>query len=368
MGTPDETIWLLAPHTAAKHRIVQRYLAAWLPILGNTFKRVLFIDGFAGPGVYLAGEPGSPVIALQVIADHTLIEPEVRAGFCFIEERVDRADELRRRISSISLPDNCVVEIVQGRFHEQVDAAIDRFCCTCGSGNTPIFVMVDPFGFEGIPFSTISGLLMKPCCEVLVTLMVDSMNRFLEHPNPTIRDEIIDALGDGKAAEMVLSAYGDTRVHNIRDIYLRQLSKYARYVRYFAMHDVTGRLQYLLFFAGNHPLGHMKIKEAMWVVDPSGQFQFSDDADPNQTVLFGPAETQIPILESQLLRKYAGESAVAEEVLEFVAHDTDFLPAHGRAALRNLEDSFKISVALKKQDGTMRRKHTFPDGVLVCFN
>ncbi len=33
--------------------------------------RVLFIDGFAGPGEYSKGEDGSPVIVLKAARDHT---------------------------------------------------------------------------------------------------------------------------------------------------------------------------------------------------------------------------------------------------------------------------------------------------------
>jgi hypothetical protein len=32
--------------------------------------RILFVDGFAGPGRYLDGEDGSPLIALKTLLDH----------------------------------------------------------------------------------------------------------------------------------------------------------------------------------------------------------------------------------------------------------------------------------------------------------
>jgi hypothetical protein len=39
---------------------VRAYLDAWLPILSSVNSRILFIDGFAGPGEYAGSEEGSP--------------------------------------------------------------------------------------------------------------------------------------------------------------------------------------------------------------------------------------------------------------------------------------------------------------------
>lgn len=67
---PLPTIWSIEPHTEAKHRILEEYLKAWFPILSRFHKRILYIDGFAGPGVYEEGEIGSPIIALQCLLEH----------------------------------------------------------------------------------------------------------------------------------------------------------------------------------------------------------------------------------------------------------------------------------------------------------
>ena len=57
------TIWQAEPHTFAKHRILETYLRAWAPILsrhlqksGSRKKYLLFVDGFAGPGIYKEGQ------------------------------------------------------------------------------------------------------------------------------------------------------------------------------------------------------------------------------------------------------------------------------------------------------------------------
>ncbi|MFN7938338.1 MAG: three-Cys-motif partner protein TcmP [Bryobacteraceae bacterium] len=70
MAVPKETIWQIEPHTSAKHQILRKYLDAWLPILGTYNLRVVYVDGFAGPGKYTGGEPGSPIVALQAALTH----------------------------------------------------------------------------------------------------------------------------------------------------------------------------------------------------------------------------------------------------------------------------------------------------------
>lgn len=46
----DPKLWDMEPHTHGKHIVLRAYLNAWLPILGMTQGRILFIDAFAGPG------------------------------------------------------------------------------------------------------------------------------------------------------------------------------------------------------------------------------------------------------------------------------------------------------------------------------
>jgi len=70
MSKQLDTIWDLEPHTAKKHEILRRSFEAWLPIMARYNGRVVYIDGFAGPGWYSKGEDGSPVVVLKAARDH----------------------------------------------------------------------------------------------------------------------------------------------------------------------------------------------------------------------------------------------------------------------------------------------------------
>jgi three-Cys-motif partner protein len=73
----QETVWELRPHTEAKHQLLTGYLKAWFPILSRWNDRIMFLDGFAGPGIYKGDtpdalpKPGSPIKALDVLLEHT---------------------------------------------------------------------------------------------------------------------------------------------------------------------------------------------------------------------------------------------------------------------------------------------------------
>jgi three-Cys-motif partner protein len=62
---PGNTLWKLAAHSRGKHHILRRYIQAWLPIMSKGNRRIVIVDAFAGPGRYLGGEEGSPLILLN---------------------------------------------------------------------------------------------------------------------------------------------------------------------------------------------------------------------------------------------------------------------------------------------------------------
>lgn len=362
MSTPKETVWDLDPHTSAKHDILRRYLEAWFPILNKYNQRIVYIDGFAGPGRYRGGAPGSPIIAIEVAAHHR----KALAGeivFWFIDERQDRIDHLKEELAGISIPAHFRVEAECGRFDLKLGQVLDDLD-TRGSRPAPIFAFIDPFGFAGIQFTLIERLLKYPRCEAFINLMVDSINRFVEHPKAEIVQHIVSAFGTDDAIR-IAEAPGD-RITNLRNLYQAQLRRVARFVRYFEMRDLENRVQYYLFFGTNNDVGHLKMKEAMWRVDPDGAFRFSDATDPNQTVMFEVDTT--PMLIAELRRQFRGKGTITGAAVRvFVENGTAFLKKHMTAALRAEEASGALRVEPLKVGGGKRMKGTFPDEVRLTY-
>jgi len=100
-------------------------------------------------------------------------------------------------------------------------------------------------------------------------------------------------------------------------------------------------MDYFLFFATNNELGLKKIKEAMWRVDESGTYTFSDATDPNQSVLFS-AEPDRELLKRLILDKFSGIETTPSEIEHFVVHDTPFRETHYKKVLQSLEGAERI--------------------------
>jgi three-Cys-motif partner protein len=179
-----DTIWQIEPHTAAKHKILRKYLDAWFPILSTQHKRIVYVDGFSGPGRDGGGEPGSPIIALESARTH----PANLTGelvFLFIEERPDRADYLESEIAKLHYPAHFKTKVERGSFADRLGTLLNDL--DAAGHIAPTFALIDPFGFSGIPYNLIQRLLSRQRCEVLITFMVDQMNRWLEHPDQSTR-------------------------------------------------------------------------------------------------------------------------------------------------------------------------------------
>ena len=362
MAVPKDTLWPIEPHTQAKHEILRRYLNAWFPILSRWHDKIAYIDGFSGPGRYTGGEPGSPLVALDVAIHHRqTLEGEI--AFWFMDERQDRIDHLQQELANLTIPKHFRIAIECNRFAENLTEALDSIDQN-GLRMAPTFALVDPFGFSGIPYSLIQRLLSQRRCEALITFMVDAINRFLEHPDDTIVRHIVDAFGTDEALR-IANGPGN-RIERLRCLYQAQLRRVARFVRYFEMRDKQGRIEYYLFFATNHDLGHLKMKEAMWQVDPLGDFRFSDATNPGQTVLFN--EPNIGELASSVHARFAGRGPMAAaDVRLFVENETAYLKKHMTPAMQGLEHGGSLHVQPTKADGTKRKANSYPDNAVLEF-
>lgn len=354
----------IAPHTVAKHLLLKRYLDAWFPILGRHNDRINYIDGFAGPGEYEGGEEGSPLLAIEAARSHIeqgSIPSNVIVRLFFIEANPESAAHLKSRLSQVQVPPQCKVAVIEQEFASVIGEVLDRLQSS-GKILAPTFAFVDPFGFSGIPFSLMARILSHPKCEVFVNIMVDFINRFLEHPNDSVVAHVPQTFGTDKVLQIPIQA-GD-RIAALLDLYRRQLKLQAQFVGRFDMHGSHDRKTYSLFFASNSPRGFEKMKEAMWSVDKAQGVKFSD-ADPMGRIsfdLFGYEP-----LWDEMADRFGGKEVEMGEVERFVIEETDYLPKHARALLKIHEERGDIKVV--PVAGYKRRKGTFPaDKVRIAFH
>lgn len=359
--TPDQTLWPLAEHTRGKHLVLRRYLDAWLPIMATGNQRILFIDGFAGPGRYTGGEDGSPVIALKALREHNhRHRMNAQVAFVFIEKEADRVAHLRTEVAPYSqnLGSRVVIDVLHGKFDETMSAALDSVDAQ-SRRLAPAFVMVDPFGVSDTPMAVLERVLRNPKCELYVSFMWEFFNRFKESDEfPPHLDSLF-----GTDAWRPLARIPNWRERKARifALYRAELKRRgAKHVVHFELYEGAS-LIYAIFFATKHELGCDKMKEAIWHVDPFGGHAFvpgSNDA----LQLFGSAE--LGPLKAGLRAKFGGTPTSVEAVRAWVQSDeTYFYSGQLKKALRELEDAHELVV----RAGTRRKARSFPDGTVLVL-
>jgi three-Cys-motif partner protein len=370
MSVPKTTTWPLEPHTRTKHLILRAYLGAWLPIMSKWNRRLVFIDGFAGPGRYSGGEEGSPIIALRTALDHTGLNPETEFNFLFIEAEKARADQLSSEIERLKkerpFPKTFDYEVAHAKFEEKVSRVLTELA---NARLAPTLAFIDPFGFEGLPMSLVAEIAKYPKCECLITFMYEPVNRFFEHSNPKIQEHLEGLFGTAEARSLVdFSGTPEERFQRITSLYDVQLRTVARFkfVRTFTMINTGNRVEYLLFFGTNNELGLSKMKAAMWKADPGEGCRFSDRTVSDQATLLGP-EPDFAFLEGLIRDRFKGRGFFdINEVERFVLIDTPFLETHLRAkTLAPMERARPARIELKHT--STRKKCTYPSGTKIRF-
>jgi len=359
--SPATTHWTLEPHSEGKHEVLRHYLRAWFPILGSTQSRILFIDGFAGPGRYLGGQEGSPLIALKVLRDHsTRFKADVK--FSFIEKDVKRAACLREVIDDLkpTFPASCSVDVVPGAFDETMTGLLDELDAQ-GRRLAPAFVMVDPFGVSGTPMAVLERILRGEKTEVYVSFMYEAINRF--KATTEFEKPLTELFGTEEWREG-LELQGEAKKDFYYGLYEKQLRRAgATNVLHFELFE-GNRLVYAIFFATRHWLGADRMKQAIWKVAPFGDFAFRGTRSRQLTL--GLEMVDYTSLRQTLQEYFRPKGWVTvDEIIEFVGSDqTDLHSSQLKTpVLVPMEDENLIEVDSKSR----KRRHTFPNGTRLRF-
>lgn len=359
-----DTLWEATRHTMAKHRILEKYLAAWFPILGSSHKRIVYIDGFAGPGVYKGGELGSPVRALEAAVRHPQRSRFNEIIFWFIENNSARCDMLEKVLKE-EFPDIknnegdlIKYEVARGEFAESVEAVLDQIEAN-GENLAPTFAFLDPFGFAQTPMRIVRRILAYPRCEMMVTFMEGFIKRF-----HTESEGALNELYGSDDWKRVANPDFKTDITYV-DMYKQKLKDAgAKYVRTFQMSGSGGNVIYHLVYATKHIKGIKAAKTAMWNVSRDGDYAFSDRTDPHQQVLIDYKDDKVwaPRAASLVLEKFRGSNDVAvEEVEEYVLGYTPYL--FKKEILRVLERKHPAVITVSNRNRSM----TYPDGSTISF-
>ena len=355
------TIWNAEPHTIAKIEILKYYLKAWFRILAATRKgeKLLYVDGFAGPGVYRNHPEGSPTAAIRIALEAVqelgarFIAKEIRCAF--IESNTDRCEHLGKTIQEFETGHRVKITLKCCEFAsgiEELRAEIPQPFC----GEAPLFVFADPFGATQVPFSSLANCMQSDTAELLINLDADGIGRIFAAGNPKRDEQLTDLFGTTEWQQKLTARDPKKLSVQILDLYKEQLRKLpgVDFVWSFAMRGRNDSINYHLVFATKHPLGMQKMKEAMKAIDSSGSFSFSD-AHRDQQVLF--RDDDAAIYAKLLFDTFQDQEVHWEPVRNFALNETPFI--NPKAMLATLERHHKLEV---ETHGNVARKHgSFPE-------
>lgn len=344
--------------------VLRKYLEGWLPKLGLKNNRLLFIDGFAGPGRYTGGEDGSPIIALNALREHRAkLDLKAEVVFLFIEKDAARADYLRDLLKQQDLKPPPIVkqQVITSAFKETLTDVLDNIDAQRRI-LAPAFVMIDPFGVSDTPMSVIKRILQNPKSEVYVSFMYEFIRRFLERPGFESHLDSLFGTELWREAKDIPDFQEQKRF--LQGLYTDQLKKAgARYVVHFDLYE-GNRHVYSIFFGTKNLDACDLMKQAIWKVAPFGDYEFRG-ARSGQ-LAFEDGLVDLTILENELRQRFSVGSPIRIEALEeFIKSDeTDFYSGHlKRKTLKPLEDAGRLEVVSSPR----KKKGGFPDGTVVRF-
>ena len=369
----SSTLPPIRPHTLAKHDILRGHLQAWFPKLGRGRSRsIAYLDGFAEPGEYEGGEPGSPLIALTTLGDHGYLSEFTAAGkrvnFLFVARDVNFHRSLKQRIQETSWPEPFRIQVRLGEFEPRMTEFLSRME-ERGHPLPPSLIFVDPFGPSGFSMKLLRRLAEHRHIDILINFNYVDLIRWILSDHT--KHDLLDTLyGSGRWRPAMTMAEPALKDFLIAE-YGLALEEVGWRSTNFEMVNNQNQTQYYLFFVTRHPAGMDVIKTAMRRVSPDGLFRYSDRSNPSQPRLFGTGmeEEYAAELSSHIYKRYRGREIPKEQIIEDnLTWHPRWIPADLTAALRLLENTTPPRINnVRKRDGTKRRRLTYPDGCLITF-
>ena len=330
-------------------------------ILGSSFGKLNYVDGFAGLGAYTRDDKifyGSPVIAAEVIKRNNQFVKQ--ASLILIDSNKKTFENLNAVLKYKGL-DNCPnirVQVFNEDFNEAINGILKK---TENQNLAPTFVFIDPFGFEGIHYDTIQNIMKtidKP--EIVINFMYNAITRFLEKKE--LEETFTRVFGTDEWKEVAKK--DDEREKNIVDFYVSRLKKISKFVfPYRLTFPDKKRTYYYLIHMTNHYKGATIMKSSFakysfgkpeWLGENSSQTSLADilGIKPNE-------------IKNHLIKKYDQKNASFLEIIEENIDTTPYLDSQLRHAIQELE---KEGIVYVERFPRVGRRTGITEKDLIYFN
>lgn len=341
-----KTTWSADPHTLVKHRVYERYLSKWMPIMIQGWKGdVTYAEGFAGPGVYDGGEPGSPVLALRTLLSSAALRTRARdLRFLFVEKEKRRAERLRLELEKASKPVplnelakyGIDLAISAGSY----DPNLVNLLTEHKAWGRPMLVVLDTFG-GSVKLDLVRRIARNPSSEVIITFEPMYFSRFASSDSVEHGDTVFGDPSWREVADQPEAAKTRWVIAKYRDVLVEAGFPF---VLTFELVNTRGHSLFLVF-GTTHVRGLQKMKEAMWEVDPISGVQYRDPADPNQELLDIEVEPATSPLKRELLaylQNAPNAEATVSDLRRYALYRTVYKESQVKPVLDQLAETGEV--------------------------
>jgi three-Cys-motif partner protein len=307
------------------------------------------MDAFAGPGLYTAGEEGSPLFVLDRLLHHVAVKrmylSRERVCLIFMEENRLRCEylgrELTRRFGPLGdLPVR--VEVRQAEAGTGLAPVLDEV----NAWGQPILAVFDSWGNVNVPLTLVKRIGRNPSSEVITTFGPNWFSRRQEQDPAQL-----DLVFGGREFWIPASQEGrpDERWRMWLSTYRAALDRAGfKYQLRFQVVPRTGLPLYLVFGTGSEK-GVQVMKDAMWRVDGSQGMHFRDPrtrgaVGPGQQTLWQGAGLAEPELIELVRQRLASGQVSLEELGQWLLLETARRASDARVAVKELQNDAAVAV------------------------
>jgi len=334
--------WAADPHTKAKHALYTQYLAKWMPIMVRGWgANITYAEGFAGPGIYLDGSPGSPVIAMRTLVGDANIRTKVKKGgmrFVFVDRDQRCIDllpgELAKAVSPVLLDDLAQYGVHIAVEKGECEPDLERILTRENAWRRPILAVLDTWG-GAVSFELVRRIADNPGSEVIITMQPQYFSRFASVDDITHGDRVFGSDQWRAVASQPAGAKDRWLLQRYRDTVK---AAGFPFVLDFELIDTRGQSLFLVF-GTTHRKGLSKMKEAMWEVDDHAGVGYRDPRDPSQetlTIQLEPNTAPLKRLIRDHLATRPGRRAAVHELRGFALYNTVFKESQAMAVVREM--------------------------------
>ncbi len=245
------------PWSIIKDQVLGSYMSPYIAKINKLGRPILLIDGYAGPGVFEDGKPGSPMIMCQAAEKYAKGKWEA----IFINNEQEYHDKLTQVIQRAGWSGS--VKPILG------DSTVLLQTLPQTLKDQSVFLYLDPFGPTGCEFALLQPFLERNSnysTEIILTMNMPGMPRLAaRHATSNGRQEehsiksnhvlLTQIFGGEYWKDILLPQSGSREEREFRliEAYRGKLAEYLPYTGFCPVRDrIDRQIKYFIVFASRH--------------------------------------------------------------------------------------------------------------------